>query len=153
METYVLTLYSAKSDNRTGTDISDYSYYVNWGAVIPEKYKNSKFLISFTFRSDITSNSSSNTSVVIANGLNLFTSNFQGITNALGCIYIASSRSSSVGIFGASSTDNLPVMGNYPNSNTLNILILDITNFVVDILGVATMPNYMMTISFTPIKD
>jgi hypothetical protein len=153
METYILTLFSAKSDNRTGTDISDYSYFVNWGAVIPEKYKTSKFLISFTFHSDVTSNTSSNTSVVIANGLNLFSSNFQGITNALGCIYIVSSRSGSIGTFGCSSADNQPVMGNYPNSNTLNILILDITNFVVDPLGVLTMPNYMMTISFTPIKD
>jgi hypothetical protein len=42
-------------------------------------------------------------------------------------------------------------MGNYPNSNTLNIQLMDVTNNAI--LAVPSMNNYIMMISFTPIKD
>ena len=153
METYTLTLFSAHTLNRTGTDISNYTYYVNWGSVIPEKYRNNKFLISFTFHTDFTTNSGSKTSVIQANGLNLTSANFQGMSNVLGCVFINVSRTQPIGTLGAGVGDNNTVMGNYPNSNYLNIYIVDITNFVVAPNGVACLPNYMLTISFTPIKD
>jgi hypothetical protein len=152
METSTLTLFSAKDSNRSGSDISDYTYYVNWGAIIPEKYKNNKFLINFSYYSDVTSNSASKTSFICANGLNLISANFQGFSNVLGCIPISTSRTTSVCVYGASMSDNPPVMGNYPNSNNLEIKIFDVTTFSSqDAVGI--LPNYMLTITFTPIKD
>ena len=153
METYTLTLFSGQTHNRTGTDISNYTYYVNWGSVIPEKYRNNKFLISFTFHTDFTSNSGSKTSVIQANGLNITSANFQGMPNVLGCVFINVSRTGSIGILSAGVGDNNTVMGSYPNSNNLNIYITDITNFAVAALGLPVLPNYMLTISFTPIKE
>jgi hypothetical protein len=151
METYALTLFSGQTQNRTGTDISNYSYYVNWAAIIPEKYRNNKFLINFSFHTDVTSNSASKTSVIQANGLNLISANFQGMSNVLGCVYLNMSRTGAIGTLGASVSDNNTIMGNYPNSNNLNIYIVDITNFVIAANGVAVLPNYMLTITFTPI--
>jgi hypothetical protein len=63
------------------------------------------------------------------------------------------SRTQPIGTLGAGVGDNNTLMGSYPNSNNLNIYIVDITNFVVAANGVACLPNYMLTISFTPIKD
>jgi hypothetical protein len=153
METYTLTLFSGLSQNRTGSDISNYTYYVNWASIIPEKYRNNKFLINFSFHTDFTSNTASKTSVIQANGLNLISANFQGMSNVLGCIYLNTSRTGAIGTLGASVSDNNTIMGNYPNSNNINIYIVGVTDFVVSANGVATLPNYMLTITFTPIKD
>jgi hypothetical protein len=152
METYTLTLFSADSNNRIGTDISNMTYYVNWDGVIPEKYKCYKFLIKFSFYTDLSSNSNSKSYFIMANGLNLISANFQGMSNVLGCIPICVSRAGSVCTIGCSSVDNPTIMGNYPNSNMLNIIIEDLTNFS-GMNNVALLPNYVLTITFTPIKD
>jgi hypothetical protein len=151
METYTLTLFSGQTTNRTGTDLSDYSYYVNWGSIIPEKYRSNKFLISFTFHSDFTAVAGSRPAVVFANGLNLINQNFQGEVNILGVIIPNVIKTQVINAWTASTTDNQPVMGNYPNSNTLNIQLMDVTNNAI--LAVPSMNNYIMMISFTPIKD
>jgi hypothetical protein len=49
MESFTLLLQSANSSNRTGSSTSAYTYDVNWDAIIPSKYKNRQFNVSFTF--------------------------------------------------------------------------------------------------------
>jgi hypothetical protein len=149
-EIYTLTIFSAEATNRIAADFSNYSYYVNWGSIIPEKYRHNKFLIKFSFYIDITSNQTSKSYLISANGLNIYNQNFQGLENMIGCVIIIMSRLGSAGVIGSNSTYNPTLMGSYSNSNTLNICIEEVSIFA-GINAVVVFPNCVMTISFSPI--
>lgn len=128
-EKYTLTLLSALATGRTGTNLSNYTYTVNWASVIPETYRNNKFLLEFSFHSDFTSANLAKTAVIYANGLNLYNANFQGQSNILGSLGVKTSRNVSISMWEAKLGDNPAIMCNYPNSSNLNIVILDVINY------------------------
>jgi hypothetical protein len=146
-EVYSLTISSFNTINRiSGTSPNSYTYNVNWNSIIPEHYRNNKFLITFSFCSGF-STQSIVPLLIYLTGINLYNIDLAGNTNALGTIRPTLSATANQ-YFYSSVSDNVPITCYYPNSTQLNVSFLDITTLTTPING---MKDYTLTLSFSPI--
>jgi len=134
----------------TATDRCNLTYNMNWGSVLPKKYK--RFLCQFTFLSEQNLNT-----VITETGLvniNLPSNNFNvnSRINTIGVIhpnvqyYI--SNISNQSFFQCSTNDNNIFYMSYPTENQITISINKLDGSVLSIC-----PHYILALSFQGVSE
>ena len=158
-ETYNLVLNSQISTNRIGSNKRNYQYYVNWNAILPNKYK--RFLVNFSF---ITLVQSSFAEMYILyldfNGTNVYSqsnsrNNYAGnllptnnLTNAVAQATGTTIQTSYFYIM-TRLNDNPNFTIQYPNNNLITVDIVNANSSS----GTTFNYEYILNIQFIPIDD
>jgi hypothetical protein len=154
-KTYTLLLNSANTVNRTGAGVTDYTYYINWAALLPRDVKN--FDVSYSFKSTLTSTLQSNVILLTANIGNQTTyDQTYSQTPILCAIAPYSNPGSTVNFYYESKiTDECGFMIGYPQNNYLNIRILGSIPDANGVYSLSTTYNvhYVLQLSFTEIEE
>jgi mevalonate kinase len=154
-KTYTLLLNSANSVNRSGTAVTDYTYYVNWASFLPQNVE--RFDVSYSFKSTLTSTLQSSVVLLSANIGNQTTyDQTYSQTPILCALTPYSNPGSTINFFYESKvTDECGFMISYPQNNNLSIRIL---NAIPDANGLYssaasfTGMSYILQLSFTEIE-
>ena len=145
-ETYQIIFCSRNSNVTDGVaNLNSVSFYVNWAAILPDKYK--KYSCSFVFKSSLyvgllTSNGFVNVNIGR-------TQIFDGTTESsnLGIInpvYLNVTPGSQVSYYSASNNDNNPVIL-YPSQNIVTVKLKTFTD-----TNMTNMPHYTLTLNLRP---
>lgn len=151
-KTYTLLLNSQNSVNRSGTTTTNYTYYVNWKAVLPTECK--KFDVSYSLKSVL--GTTLLTDVVLLS-MNIGNQSTYDQTYSQTPIVCALNPSSNVGTvyyyYQSNVTDQCGFMVGYPQNSFLNIKLLNSTPVNGAYALTTSFPDYILQISFTEIED
>ncbi len=108
--TVILNSTNATNLSKNGTNYisNDCTFTVNWAGIIPEKYRNNSFMVTFSFISSVT-NQQALPLLINVDGLSL-NNRDQGQNRILGCIKPIIFYSGTQQIMFAGITDNIPVV-------------------------------------------
>lgn len=159
-EKYTLILRSSYVGTapNSGTSTSGY-YNVDWMSFLPKRYK--KFLITSTFRTANSTENYNDTLFVycslVRGGYSFDTKN--QTRSSLLCVakpindllYDDTATDwTKTAYYTSNIEDSWPIMVDYPPENYIYLQILDITNAQV---ASASVPDYILSITFEPIKE
>jgi len=134
----------------TATDRCNLTYNMNWGSILPKKYK--RFLCQFTFLSEQNLNT-----VITETGLvniNLPSNNFNANSrlNTIGVIHpnvqFYTSNINNQSFFQCSTNDNNNFYMSYPTENQITISINKLDGSVLSIC-----PHYILALSFQGVSE
>ncbi len=125
---------------------NDCTFNINWAAIIPEKYRNNVFQLSFTFCNS-TTNAVTTPLYVNVNGLSV-NNRDQGQNIILGIVKPIFSYSGTQQIMFAGETDNVSITCGYPRSTQIRVYFSQILDGNTPTFGLV---NYVMSLSFIPI--
>jgi hypothetical protein len=137
-----------------------YSYYINWDAVLPRKYR--KFNVSFSFNTLMSTNGplSPASLVILSTDFGSFSGNEPngGSNHNLGMITIGTMVGTTNYRFQALHGDNPASTINYPSNNVITIGLAEINqlnNYALSNTnsGSLQIGNYMLILSFEPIDE
>jgi hypothetical protein len=145
-ETYQIIFCSRNSNVTDGVaNLNNVSFYVNWAAILPDKYK--KYSCSFVFKSEnyaglLTSNGFVNVNVGR-------TQIFDGTTESsnLGMIYpvyLNVTAGSQLSFYNSTNNDNNPIIL-YPSNNIVTIKLKTFAGGAM-----ANMPHYSLILNLRP---
>ena len=151
-KTYTLTLNSAITTNRSGAGIGSYTYYVNWGAILPKEVQ--KYDVSFVFRSAATTTLMIDTVSVSATfGSRTVYDQTQSQSSILGAIipksYVTTTANAPRFYYESSYTDDSGFIAYYPSDNSITVNIVPINGGALS----GNFPNYMLQLCFTEIEE
>ena len=138
------------SANATATDRCNLTYNMNWGSVLPKKYK--RFLCQFTFLSEQNLNT-----LITETGLvniNLPSNNFNANSrlNTIGVIHpnvqFYTSNINNQSFFQCSTNDNNNFYMSYPTENQITISINKLDGNALSIC-----PHYILALSFQGVSE
>lgn len=146
-ESFNLILQSANSSNIIGgTSTANYVYFVNWGSIIPEKYRDRLFTVYSAFQSGIGSTTAGdciNVSVTLGNS---HVKDQSGAYNPFVMSIYPLFKSTVVNNwYSCTTNDNVPFTCNYPNNSNITVQLTNISNGAVPNPAVQ---NYTLQLSF-----
>lgn len=148
--TVILNSTNATNVSKNGTNYisNDCTFTVNWAGIIPEKYRNNLFMVTFSFISSVT-NQQALPLLINVDGLSL-NNRDQGQNRILGCIKPIIFYSGTQQIMFAGITDNIPVTCGYPKTTQIRVYFSQILDGNIPTFGLV---NYALSLNFTPILN
>jgi hypothetical protein len=144
-------------DNSLGKN--NYSYYVNWDAILPRNYQ--KYNVYFSFNSLMTSSVPifSNSLVILGIDFGGFNANEAngGNNDNLGVISIGTMIGSDKYRYTAQVSDNSPTTINYPSNSIITVGLSEINTMTTfgspssTASGSLNIGNYVLVLSFEPV--
>lgn len=139
-------IFSSRGANvLNNADLNNVLYFVNWGSILPKKYK--KFRCQFVFKSEnyagaLTDNGFVNINFTRANVFDGYSN-----TNNLGIIYPCSLVGNS-SFYNSTNNDNNDFFIEYPNNQSVTV---SLKNFAGNNMG--NMPHYALVLNLIGIPE
>lgn len=143
------------SNNKISGTNSNAMYFIDWSAILKD---NTKYLVQFNYLGQ--ANTFTTASKIATLNLNIWGENYVASGNGaqssltLGFLWAGSN---SIGLY-ATTNDNTPIqINNKPNSNMVNVQILNNDNPPIEWLDNAAIPvgpsNYIFTLTFSELEN
>jgi len=148
-QVFSLVLNSGVATNRSGPSVGLYSYNINWANVIPDKYRNRKFLVGWSFRSQMTVTALVSTCLINAEFGTSYVLDQSGNRSPLLGALTPRQYTSATVLYGYASDENTnQIMTDYPTLTNVAVTITDGGG-----AQIAALPGYILVLFFTLIDD
>ncbi len=144
-ESYTVIFSSRGTNNNGVANLNSITYFVNWGAFLPQQYK--KFSVEFIFKSENFVGNLTDNGFVNMNIGRLQVYDGVAMSSNIGIVYPVS-LVGNTSFYNSTNNDNNAFIIDYPNNQNITI---SLKNFAG--ANMANMPNYALVLNLVPLHN